>query len=338
LNQTTVHTCWRWIEPYSQDYRFGNLERSILDADKYEAKKVAHCLFWDHPDWFKPTWVSSDLSPEAYMALWRHYIDAVAEKYSDKIDAWHVINEAAFKEDGRISDRIIVPDGFYQAFDYVRRKLKGEYGACFYQDVFQTIFEKNSLSPEYIIAEDIMTRGMPVDFISLQFHVFDNRWLQEAYSPASVRKAIAKFGDLGVPVEIAELGVYFGIDLKRPQLRSAVHDPAAQAALIKNMYKFFFSLPEVRAVTYWHEFGKEAWNVNMIVDEDWKLLQSGRELTDLITKEWKTNSTGKIDNNGVFATRCFFGDYEIKVQNQNGLLVYNVDCRKHSAREHTFLV
>ena len=147
LNQTTVHTCWRWIEPYSQDYRFGNLERSILDADKYEAKKVAHCLFWDHPDWFKPAWVSSDLSPEAYMALWRHYIDAVAEKYSDKIDAWHVINEATFKEDGRISDRIIVPDGFYQAFDYVRRKLKGEYGACFYHDVFQTIFEKNNLSP-----------------------------------------------------------------------------------------------------------------------------------------------------------------------------------------------
>ncbi|MDR0610126.1 MAG: hypothetical protein LBG58_08455 [Planctomycetaceae bacterium] len=92
-----------------------------------------------------------------------------------------------------------------------------------------------------------MTRGMPVDFISLQFHVFDNRWLQEAYSPASVRKAIVKFGDLGVPVEIAELGGYFGIDLKRPQLlRSAVHDPVTKAALIKNMYKFFFSLVSAR--------------------------------------------------------------------------------------------
>jgi GH35 family endo-1,4-beta-xylanase len=338
LNQATLHTCWRWIEPYPQDYRFGNLEQNILDADKYGAKKLAHCLYWDHYDWFKPSWIPSHFDFNSYMRLWQQYIDAIAEKYSDKIDAWHVINEATLKEDGRITDRIIVPDGFYKAFDYVRQKLKGEYGACFYQDVFQTIFEKNNLSPEYIIARDIITRGMPVDFISLQFHVFDNRWLLEAYHPGSIRRTIEKFGSLGVPVEIAELGVYFGIDLNHPELRNATHDPAAQAALIKNMYKFFFSLPEIRAVTYWHEFGRNAWFVNMIVDENWNLLQSGEEITNLIMNEWKTNITGKTDSHGVFAARCFFGDYKIEIQTKNGLFVYNADCRKHSAREHTFIL
>lgn len=336
LNQTTVHTCWRWLEPFCDDYKFCNLDNSIEYADHCGLKKLAHCLFWDHYDWFKPTWIPSDMERDHYMQLWRRYIDTIAKRYNGKIDAWHVINEAAFKEDGRIDDRIIVQDGFYKAFDYVYQKLKGEYGICFYQDVFHTTRTQNNQAPEYVIAKDLIDRGMPVDFVSFQFHVFDDRWLQEPYHPGNIRKTIEKFSSLGVPIEIAEFGVYFGIDLNHPELRDVTHNPESQAALIKSMYKFFFSLPEIRAVTYWHEFGRNAWFVNMIVDENWNLLQSGKNLTDLITQEWKTDITGTTNNNGVFATRCFFGDYRVEVQTKNGLFVYNADCRKHSGREHYF--
>jgi hypothetical protein len=90
--------------------------------------------------------------------------------------------------------------------------------------------------------------------------------------------------------------------LNNPELRDHTHDPAMQATLIKNMYKFFFSLPEMNGITYWKEFGKNAWNLNMIVDENWNLLKSGEEVTRLITKEWTTDIAGKTDSSGVFAT------------------------------------
>ncbi|MDR2117374.1 MAG: endo-1,4-beta-xylanase [Planctomycetaceae bacterium] len=336
LNQMTVHTCWRWLEPTQNNFCLNNLNQSIADADNYGLKKLAHCLFWDHWDWFKPTWVLPEINHDEYMRLWRRYIDVLADKYNDKIDAWHVINEATFKEDGKLSDRVIVQNGFYKAFDYTRQKLKGEQGACFYQDAFYTACKQGMQAPAYVITKDLIKRGIPVDFISFQFHVFDNRWLQQEYHPGNIRRTIEKFGAFGVPIEIAEFGVYFGIDLHHPDLRDSNHDPAVQAALIKSMYKFFFSLSEMRAVTYWHEFGRNAWNVNMITDENWNLLPSGQEITNLINNTWKTNVSGKTDCEGIFASRCFFGDYRIDVQTKDGLFTYNVPLRKQSDRNIVF--
>jgi GH35 family endo-1,4-beta-xylanase len=330
LNQTTVHTCWRWLEPQRDQYRFNNLDTSIINANKYNLKTLAHCLFWDHHEWFRPTWVSSVVPHELYLQLWKKYIDALAIRYDGKIGAWHVINEATLKEDG--NDRIIVPDGFYKAFDYVRRRLSGELGLCFYQDAFYTACNQGFRSPEFLIAHDLIARNMPVDFIALQFHVFDNRWVQPAYHPDNIRKVVELFGGLGVPVNIAEFGVYFGVDLNNPELRDYTHDPAIQDILVKNMYKFFFSLPETNGITYWQEFGKKSWNLNMIVDEEWNLRPSGQSITDLITKEWQTDIAGKTNDQGVFITPCFFGDYEVAIKNGNRKVKYNVECRQSSGR------
>jgi GH35 family endo-1,4-beta-xylanase len=306
------------------------LDKSIVDADRYNLKKLAHCLFWDHHEWFRPTWVSSVVIHDLYWRLWKKYIDTLAMRYDGKIDAWHVINEATLKEDG--NDRVIIPDGFYKAFDYVRQRLSGELGLCFYQDAFYTSYRQGFRSPEFLIANDLIARGMPVAFISLQFHVFDDRWTKPEYSPDNIRKVVSLFGSLGVPVNIAEFGVYFGVDLNNPDLRDYTHDPAMQDALIKNMYKFFFSLPEMNGITYWQEFGKKAWNLNMIVDEEWNLRPSGQSVTDLITKEWKTDVAGKTNSNGVFTTRCFFGDYEVIVKTGDYEITYNAVCRKSSLR------
>jgi endo-1,4-beta-xylanase len=330
LNQTTVHTCWRWIEPQQNQFCFRNLDKSIIDADKYYLKKLAHCLFWDHPDWFRPTWISSDISHEKYMQLWKNYIDTLALRYDGKIDAWNVLNEATRKEDGGC--RIIVPDGFYKAFDYVRRRLSGELGLCFYHDVFYTACKHGCRALEFLIVHDLLARGIPLDFVSLQFHVFDRRWANMAYHPDNIRKVVELFGSLGVPINIAEFGVYFGIDLNKPDLINHTRNPISQDILIKNMYKFFFSLPEIDGVTYWQEFGKRAWNINMIVDEEWNMRPAGQSVTDLITQEWNTNVAGKTDAEGVFITPCFFGDYEIIIKHRDNEFTHKVGCRQSSLR------
>jgi GH35 family endo-1,4-beta-xylanase len=337
LNRTTVHTSWCWVEPKQKQYFFDKLDKSLEYAKQYDLETLGHCLFWDHNKWFRPQWIPPTMPHEDYMKLWYRYLNEMAMRYDNKIDKWHVINEATFKEDGNLTERIIVRNGFTRAFDYASKRLHGDLGLCFYQDAFETTHTQGLNAPEYKIVSELVLHNLNVGFIGLQFHVFDNRWTREPYEPDNIRRTLELFGMLA-PIEIAEFGVYFGINLNDPTRRNYYNYPELQAVLIKNMMKFFFSTPQVRAVTYWQEFGKQAWNLNMIVDEDWNLLRSGQEFTHLITKEWMTDASGETDSDGVFSLRCFFGGYNIEVETKNNSFVFPVDCYKQSNREHTIVL
>jgi hypothetical protein len=76
----------------------------------------------------------------------------------------------------------------------------------------------------------------------------------------------------------------------------------------------------------------------MIVDENWNLLKSGQEVTNLITKEWTTDIAGKTDSSGVFATQCFFGDYVIEVKTKDNIFSYNAVCRRNADRIVLFIL
>jgi hypothetical protein len=49
-------------------------------------------------------------------------------------------------------------------------------------------------------------------------------------------------------------------------------------------------------------------------NRDWSLRPHGQVWVDLVTKEWWTNTGGRTDARGGFATRGFCGDYEVTVE------------------------
>jgi GH35 family endo-1,4-beta-xylanase len=335
INKTTIHTSWKYIEPAQGQFMFGNLKRDLDNAKRYSLSTLAHCLFWDNAVWFRPAWIPPSMDHNEYLNLWQNYVNKLAEQCGDQVNEWHVTNESVSKEDGELDQRIVVKDGFFKAFDYASKTLKGKLGACFYQDIFQSIYKLGTESQEYQIVCDLLDRQAKVDFISLQFHVHDSRWIHDAYNPYHIQDAIETLSILGLPINIAELGIYLGVNIDDIQYRDCLHDPILQAMLVKNVYRFLFSLPQVQSITYWQEFMKQGQgqgliaSKDMLTDDQFNPYPAHTELTTLITQDWMTREEGVTDENGDIEVRCFYGDYDIEVSSTS---TFSVRCGSKSDR------
>ena len=47
---------------------------------------------------------------------------------------------------------------------------------------------------------------------------------------------------------------------------------------------------------------------------DWTITPQGKAYQDLVYNKWWTKTSGKTEDNGIFTTRGFYGDYEITAE------------------------
>ena len=49
-------------------------------------------------------------------------------------------------------------------------------------------------------------------------------------------------------------------------------------------------------------------------NKDWRIRPAGKVFTELVSKTWKTNATGKTAADGSYQLRGFTGDYEVVIK------------------------
>ncbi len=161
-----------------------------------------------------------------------------------------------------------------------------------------TMFHPDGPGPEHFFEtiKFLKEKGAPLQGLGEQAHV--------GGSPPGIPLVLARlerFAVLGYPITITEF------DMNS-------NDEDFQASYMRDFMTAVFSNPHTEGLVQWgfwagsHYFPSAGlWN------KDWSLRKHGQAFVDMVTKTWRTDADGRTAVNGTYATRGFYGDYDVTV-------------------------
>jgi endo-1,4-beta-xylanase len=203
---------WWTVRRSQNAFDFSQGDEVVHFAQAHGMKVRGHCLIWDHnnPDWL----TYGHFTPEQLFHLQQEHILTVMKHYAGQVFAWDVVNEA-FDENGRFKNSLwynqpgIGLAGKESA--YIEQAFRWAHEAdphalLFYNDNGGEDLNRKS-DAIYAMVKDFKFRGIPIDGVGLQMHIFN----LDADAPA-IAANIARLTALGLQVQITELDVSLPID------------------------------------------------------------------------------------------------------------------------------
>ncbi len=321
FNYGTAAFYWKTLEPKPGEPRFAVSSQPVFrrpppDVAVEFARRSGivlkgHPLVWDSPQWQHPDWAPQD--PAAVDRLLRKRIEQIAERYRGSIAVWDVVNEVFNR---KYHMHIPMPQDFvYRAFETAAKvfpvdtKLTLNEAASVWTD-FQ-----DETSPFYLLIENLLLRGAAVNTIGMQMHIFsEDVWRRNlngtAMKPLDVLRVLDRYGDFHLPIHITEITV--------PALPDTAAGEAAQAEVVRNLYRLWFSHPAVEAITWWNLVdntavpGENRW-LGGLVHRDFSPKPAYEVLRKLIQEDWRTRLKGDTGAKATMRLQGFYGRYRATV-------------------------
>ena len=330
FNQAVVPFYWSDLEPEEGELRFRkdsvNIYRRpapdiVLDFCKeYDIEPKGHCLTWDH---CVPHWLDKYNTEERKRILERRFQEISAE-YADKIPSWDIVNETASNYRWGVA-------ALFENYDEYGLSL----GAKYFQNNTKIINETNTAiwknycrQGKYMAfnmqLKDFIARGLPIDEIGLQYHIF---FTTEEMEKAEVNAA---FLDARAIIEI--LDIFDGFDLPLhiseitvPGSGQILENEELQAEIAEILYKTWFATRNMKSIVWWNLVDGYAAYAPLGSNEGENRCGGGllrfdmsekpayKVLDRLINQEWNTSFEGETNENGEISFRGFYGEYEIMV-------------------------
>lgn len=297
FNKVVFENDLKWPRWISSEPRWG--KAYALEAlTWFEARDIpvrGHVMVW--PSWrqtpkqvFTPE-VKKD--PAAVKQAVLAHIDDQTSILKGRLAEWDVINETYAHHD--IMDLV----GRDVMIDWFKRARAGDPKTkLFYNDytMFQGTTPDSASQHFYDTVKFLKDGGAPIDAIGEQAHFGGT-----PPGPPQLLATLDKFAQLGLPIQFSEF------DIDTP-------DEKLQAAFMRDFTIVAFSHPAVSGVVQWGFWACSSWIPNCALwDKNWNLRPHGHAWVDLVTKTWWTNADGRSAANGTYATRGFYGDYEVTV-------------------------
>jgi len=322
-NFATIPIYWQGTEPQKGKLRYSEggeymwrrppADRYIPFSKKYGITLKAHPMLWHE---LNPDWLPKD--PDALKELYRKRFRELSKRYAKNIQFWEVTNESSgcnktyplYSE-----DRNYVPWAFREV-----SPLLGYNNMVMINDF--THFNEDLPAENTFYYKQIsmmQKKGIRLQGIGFQFHLWFEPKLMEKYlagerfKPETMMKVYDAYAALDCPLYITEITV--------PTIKGE-NGELIQASVLRNLYRLWFSTPNMAGITYWNlgdatAYGKEDTAMAGLVDKELNPKKSYNVLDELINHEWKTNLNIKTNNKGKVGFRGFYGTYEIKI-NING--------------------
>jgi endo-1,4-beta-xylanase len=142
----------------------------------------------------------------------------------------------------------------------------------------------------------LVDKGAPLDGIGLQGHFGTS-----LTGPEDMLKILDRFARFKKTLWITEYDV-------------VIDDAELAGRFTRDFYTTLFSHPAVGGIVMWGFWDGSHWKNNApLFAKDWSEKPAGRAYRDLVLRRWRTAASGKSDASGTFATRGFFGDYDVVV-------------------------
>jgi len=249
---------WSTIRPDRTTFDFTAGDQVVAFAAAHKMKVRGHTLVWGRHN---PLWLESAHYTSAELsALLHEHITRVAQHFRGKVFAWDVLNEA-FDENGKLRSSIWYDQPGIglagKGTAYIEQALRWTHAAdpdalLFYNDA-----EGEALNPKsdalYAMVKDFKRRGVPVDGIGMQMHIFDLH-----PDVPSIGANIARFTALGVQINITEMDVALPADPDTGNLRNS-EDLLRQAAVYREIAAACLAHPGCTAFQTWGFSDKYSW-------------------------------------------------------------------------------
>ncbi len=281
---------------------------------KHDLNINGHTLVWDNPRWQVPTWLPKDRAEVGRLLAKR--IHELAARYGKVVQRWDVLNEKlnSFGRPPGNGDVGYPADFDLLAFREAQAALPPE-ATLMINDYFE------SWTPAYRGYHDLIDRlvrdGARIDVVGLQCHTFSTDGMLEIcraakrLPPADLFGALDNYRDLARPLHVSEITI--------PQPTEDAEGAEAQAEVVRNMYRLWFSHPQVNAITWWNlaDGGAapgEDKVLSGLIDRNHQPKAAYHALDRLLNHEWKTRCTGLVSGaDGQVRFRGFKGGYRVTV-------------------------
>jgi GH35 family endo-1,4-beta-xylanase/chitodextrinase len=277
---------WAWWE--ADKARTANMY-NWLGENGFDIR--GHALLWDGP-----TRMPADIGgllgdKEALDKRIRDHFHELAGYFQGRLFDWDVLNEPV-----------------------LNKMIRGVHGDAYMADWFKWAKEADPEAKLFLnetqilgvnapvianlsnLLETLKEHGAPIDGVGIQAHFGST-----PVAPMDFYGQLTHFAGYVPEIAITEF------DFNTPR-----EDIAAM--FTRDLLIATFSHPNVTSFTMWGFWDGAHWQNNApLFRGDWSLKPSGEEWRKLIYETWWTDESGETDADGRFATRGFYGDYDITV-------------------------
>lgn len=322
FNAATIPFYWKTLEPQPGHPRYEAGSEPIFRrpptdpivdfCEEHQILAKGHAMIYGlrlygHPDWM----------PEDRQQMEQYFEDHIrelAKRYKGRVQMWDVVNESVDQV-----NRGLMPDDYtYKCFRWAMKYLPRTVELNSNDvDLHDSVPNIN----HYVeIVRDLVDRGIRIDHVGAQMHIFnpkESRQIADGDSilyPEHLQEVMDCLRGTDRPLHISELTI------SAPD--STPEGSMIQAILARNLYRFWFSDPDVTAITWWNVVdgggapGEPSYSG--LYDQQMNRKPAYGVLDELINKEWKTDLTVQSDAEGWVNFRGFTGKYRISWTDKKG--------------------
>ncbi|MGH9395639.1 MAG: endo-1,4-beta-xylanase [Terriglobia bacterium] len=248
---------WATIEPKRGVFNFVPGDQVVAFAEAHDMKVRGHNLLWHQ---YNPAWLNQgNFTPQQLREIMKNHIFTEVKHYRGKVFAWDVVNEA-FDGKGNVKHSIWYDQPGIglagKGTEYIAQALRWAHEAdpkalLFYNDYAAEGLNAKS-DAVYAMVKDFKQRGVPIDGVGLQMHLFDPKSI-----PLSVAANIARLAKLGVQVHITEMDVALPVDAEKRE--PDPKDLAEQAKIYQKMATICAESPDCTAFQTWGFTDRYSW-------------------------------------------------------------------------------
>lgn len=249
---------WGELQPNnSSEWSFEATDAMLENSEANNQLFKGHALVW-HVQ--LPNFINDDLSPSELQSLMDTHISTVLNRYSGRIYAWDVVNEAISDGSEVYRDSIFlrklgedfIGNAFYTA------KAVDPFAQLYYNDY--GIERINTKSDKvYNVVKGLVEAGVPIDGVGFQMHLDAN------FAPTveQIVENFERFTALGLSVNVSELDV---------RIANLPWDESTNLALQKQVYHRVVDacmrVAACEGVTTWGFTDKHSWIDSQFAPDD----------------------------------------------------------------------
>jgi endo-1,4-beta-xylanase len=249
---------WGGIRPNQKTFNFAPGDQIVAFAQKHKMKVRGHTLLWSE---YNPAWLAKgQFTPRQLRSMLREHITKVMKRYAGQVFAWDVVNES-FLANGTIEPSIWYDSPGIglrgKGTAYIEQAFRWARAADPKPLLFYNDYDVEGINPKsdamYAMVKDFKQRGVPIDGVGLQAHIFD----LSAKDLASLSANIKRFTDLGVQVHFTEIDVGLPVNTVGKPLNNA--DLLRQADIYRQIATACLQQPGCTALQTWGFTDKYTW-------------------------------------------------------------------------------
>jgi endo-1,4-beta-xylanase len=301
---------WRPMEPYKGRVNYNTVD-AILDwTEANDIPLRGHCIYWGVPssvqDWIKRL---PDNQLEA--TLEARALD-IGRRYGDRFAEFDLNNEMLH---ANYYEQRLGPDITRKMTDWVREAAPE---AKLFVNDYDILTGR--LVEDYIAQiERFQEQGCAFDGIGVQGHLH-----ADTFDRAALQHSLDRLATLELPIRVTEFnmpGQHSSVFRNRGRTLTPEEEERKARDLV-DYYRICFAHPSVEGILMWGFWEGANWiPASSLYRRDWTPTPAADAYQVLVHNEWNTSVEGRMNADGHYEARGFFGTYRIRVGDETRTMI-----------------